>query len=156
MKDTCKPGGCSSLGCDGGHYCFRADGTPIPGPSPEELQKLREALGFKDENDPTFDKADPVRSSKAWKRNLGARCTKDAQQLAQQLVDQLNDPKARIRPGMTTEEIQQQINDDISKETVRRATQARDRQLARVTWGSVAAAIVVLVIIPLTAWWLTH
>jgi hypothetical protein len=28
MKDSCKLGGCSSIGCEGGHYCFNADGTP--------------------------------------------------------------------------------------------------------------------------------
>jgi hypothetical protein len=27
MKD-CKPGGCSSIGCEGGFYCFNEDGTP--------------------------------------------------------------------------------------------------------------------------------
>ncbi|MDE1179442.1 hypothetical protein [Paraburkholderia sp.] len=25
---ACKPGGCAAIGCDGGHYCFNADGTP--------------------------------------------------------------------------------------------------------------------------------
>jgi hypothetical protein len=24
----CKPGGCSSIGCEGGFYCFHPDGTP--------------------------------------------------------------------------------------------------------------------------------
>jgi hypothetical protein len=28
--DNCKPGGCSAIGCDGGHYCFNKDGTPKP------------------------------------------------------------------------------------------------------------------------------
>jgi hypothetical protein len=27
-ESKCKPGGCSSIGCEGGHYCFNADGTP--------------------------------------------------------------------------------------------------------------------------------
>lgn len=27
-SEKCKPGGCASFGCDGGHYCFAADGTP--------------------------------------------------------------------------------------------------------------------------------
>jgi len=27
MKE-CKPGGCSSIGCEGGIYCFNEDGTP--------------------------------------------------------------------------------------------------------------------------------
>jgi hypothetical protein len=26
-EKKCKPGGCSSIGCEGGHYCFNADGT---------------------------------------------------------------------------------------------------------------------------------
>jgi hypothetical protein len=25
---ACKPGGCAAIGCDGGYYCFDADGTP--------------------------------------------------------------------------------------------------------------------------------
>lgn len=29
MSDSkCKPGGCSSIGCEGGHYCFNVDGSP--------------------------------------------------------------------------------------------------------------------------------
>ena len=24
----CKRGGCSAIGCEGGHYCFNADGSP--------------------------------------------------------------------------------------------------------------------------------
>lgn len=28
-EPKCKPGGCSAIGCEGGHYCFRPDGTPI-------------------------------------------------------------------------------------------------------------------------------
>lgn len=26
-ESKCKPGGCSSIGCEGGFYCFNADGT---------------------------------------------------------------------------------------------------------------------------------
>jgi NADH pyrophosphatase NudC (nudix superfamily) len=37
----CKPGGCSAIGCEGGHYCFNADGTPKK-VSPEQAAKLRD------------------------------------------------------------------------------------------------------------------
>jgi addiction module HigA family antidote len=42
-KETCKPGGCSAIGCEGGHYCFRPDGTPIV-VTPEKRQELERAL----------------------------------------------------------------------------------------------------------------
>jgi hypothetical protein len=43
-KSTCKPGGCASIGCEGGFYCFNADGTPKPGMTLEQQEKLRAAL----------------------------------------------------------------------------------------------------------------
>jgi hypothetical protein len=43
-KSTCKPGGCSAIGCEGGFYCFNADGTPKPDPTPEQQEQLRAAL----------------------------------------------------------------------------------------------------------------
>jgi hypothetical protein len=42
-KDTCKPGGCSAIGCEGGHYCFRPDGTPIV-MTAEKREQLDRAL----------------------------------------------------------------------------------------------------------------
>jgi antitoxin HigA-1 len=42
-NETCKPGGCSAIGCEGGHYCFRPDGTPIV-VTPEKRQELERAL----------------------------------------------------------------------------------------------------------------
>jgi hypothetical protein len=42
-NETCKPGGCSAIGCEGGHYCFQPDGTPIV-VSPEKRQELDRAL----------------------------------------------------------------------------------------------------------------
>lgn len=44
MKESkCKPGGCSSLGCEGGHYCFNPDGTPKV-PTPEQEAQLAKVL----------------------------------------------------------------------------------------------------------------
>ncbi|MCA8017757.1 hypothetical protein [Burkholderia metallica] len=28
---VCQPGGCELSGCEGGQYCFDADGVPLPG-----------------------------------------------------------------------------------------------------------------------------
>jgi hypothetical protein len=28
LQKNCKPGGCSTWGCEGGRYCFNEDGTP--------------------------------------------------------------------------------------------------------------------------------
>lgn len=44
LVPDCKPGGCASIGCEGGFYCFNADGTPKPGMTPEQQEKLRAAL----------------------------------------------------------------------------------------------------------------
>lgn len=46
MKSTCKPGGCASPGCDGGHYCFRSDGSRIPPLSAEQIGALHKVLGL--------------------------------------------------------------------------------------------------------------
>jgi hypothetical protein len=43
MSDKCKPGGCSSIGCEGGHYCFNADGSPKI-VTDEKRQELARAL----------------------------------------------------------------------------------------------------------------
>jgi len=41
----CKPGGCSSIGCEGGHYCFNADGTSKKAADPNAVRAaLAEAL----------------------------------------------------------------------------------------------------------------
>jgi hypothetical protein len=29
ISDVCKPGGCVKIGCEGGYYCYRQDGSPI-------------------------------------------------------------------------------------------------------------------------------
>ncbi|SAL01626.1 hypothetical protein AWB80_08169 [Caballeronia pedi] len=42
--NQCKPGGCSSIGCEGGFYCFNADGTPKPDITPEQQEQIRAAL----------------------------------------------------------------------------------------------------------------
>jgi len=42
-ESKCKPGGCSSIGCEGGHYCFNADGTRKVA-SEETKDALRKAL----------------------------------------------------------------------------------------------------------------
>ncbi|EMI5828614.1 TPA: hypothetical protein ACP7Q5_005051 [Escherichia coli] len=43
--NECKPGGCSSLGCEGGHYCFNEDGTAKP--MPEGItQDMLNRFGF--------------------------------------------------------------------------------------------------------------
>lgn len=42
-EKKCKPGGCSAIGCEGGHYCFNADGTRKV-VSPEQKDALRKAL----------------------------------------------------------------------------------------------------------------
>jgi hypothetical protein len=43
-KPRCKPGGCSAIGCEGGFYCFNADGTPKPDITPEQQEQIRAAL----------------------------------------------------------------------------------------------------------------
>jgi hypothetical protein len=40
----CKPGGCQDIGCEGGYYCFNADGTPKPPITPEQQEHIRAAL----------------------------------------------------------------------------------------------------------------
>jgi hypothetical protein len=42
-EGKCKPGGCSSIGCEGGHYCFNEDGTPKV-VTEEKKEELRQAL----------------------------------------------------------------------------------------------------------------
>jgi hypothetical protein len=42
-ESRCRPGGCASIGCEGGHYCFRPDSSPIVA-SPEQKEALRKAL----------------------------------------------------------------------------------------------------------------
>lgn len=37
--DTCKPGGCSAIGCEGGHYCFDANGVARPTGDPLALAR---------------------------------------------------------------------------------------------------------------------
>jgi hypothetical protein len=38
--NECEPGGCSAIGCEGGRYCFRADGSRIKAPDfPRDLFK---------------------------------------------------------------------------------------------------------------------
>lgn len=39
----CKPGGCSSFGCEGGRYCYDANGQPIE-PTPDQRNNLQEVL----------------------------------------------------------------------------------------------------------------
>jgi hypothetical protein len=43
QEKKCKPGGCSSIGCEGGHYCFNEDGTPKV-VTEEKKAELRQAL----------------------------------------------------------------------------------------------------------------
>lgn len=40
----CKPGGCSRIGCEGGFYCFDAQGNPRPDLSEEKKKEFRKAL----------------------------------------------------------------------------------------------------------------
>jgi hypothetical protein len=44
IEGKCKPGGCASIGCEGGFYCFNADGTPKPDLTPAQQEQLRGAL----------------------------------------------------------------------------------------------------------------
>lgn len=37
QNEPCKFGGCGAIGCEGGHYCFNADGTRKPTPTSAEL-----------------------------------------------------------------------------------------------------------------------
>lgn len=41
----CKPGGCSEIGCEGGHYCFNPDGTPRDAKPIGDLNKAFAAGG---------------------------------------------------------------------------------------------------------------
>lgn len=51
-NDTCRPGGCDSLGCEGGHYCYNADGSPKPSASiPDSVNLFLEKV--KDEGLPS-------------------------------------------------------------------------------------------------------
>lgn len=45
-KPECKPGGCSTIGCEGGHYCYNPDGTErkLQPMTEEEKERLRKAL----------------------------------------------------------------------------------------------------------------
>lgn len=141
MKATCKPGGCSSLGCEGGYYCFTPDGVPKT-MSPEKQEELRHAL-------------DGIFSKKEGQPDFGKAPTQpcpEVQALGQKLYNQLSDPKSRINPRASREEIELQIKQDIAQERKRREEQ-HDKLFIR---GGMAALFVVLVIAPLVIWILAH
>lgn len=44
VESECKPGGCSSLGCEGGRYCFAPDGTPRVTVTDEQRRAIEVAM----------------------------------------------------------------------------------------------------------------
>ena len=76
-EDKCKPGGCSSLGCEGGIYCFNADGTRKV-VSETEKQELTNAL-----------RGIGVKREKITNENVGRICAQFVGQNLQQMCREL-------------------------------------------------------------------
>jgi len=76
-EDKCKPGGCSSLGCEGGIYCFNADGTQKV-VSETEKQELTNAL-----------RGIGVKREKITNENVGRICAQFVGQNLQQMCREL-------------------------------------------------------------------
>ncbi|BAW19190.1 hypothetical protein [Ralstonia phage RP31] len=61
FDDPCKPGGCSKIGCEGGHYCYNPDGTKREAKPLDEAQlaglKLLKRLNSYDHTSPPSDVA---------------------------------------------------------------------------------------------------